>query len=169
MALNITVIGNGQVAELSSAVSIAYPDSSSWLEWAIGTGYQLSAIPDPGWAFSKWEAEYWRRHEDRNQDGTWTQTWDVDENYSSLQNPHGPPRWDFSHTDPYVLGSGPFEGRTFQRYNTTTWQQQRWTCHDWSISCYFRQTHIPTHLIIRDDATGTILRGGTQNKILRDD
>lgn len=170
MALNITIIGNGQVSQTSATVSIPYPDSSSWTKWAIGTGYTLSAVPDPGWRFSKWEYEYMHRHEDKNQDGTWTQTWDFHFSDWTVQNPYGPPTFDFSDLDPYTgSSSGVFDGRTFQRYNTTTWQQQRWTYHDWSISCYFTQSHVPTHLIIRDDSTGKIMTGGTQNKILRDD
>lgn len=38
-----------------------------------------------------------------------------------------------------------------------------------TVTAHFKKSHIPTHLIIRDNTTGKIMRGGPNNKILRDD
>ena len=162
--MTTSVIGQG-TATITQQTSINYEMPSDWGPQYkivfVGTAYQVTAAPAQGWTFSRWNVTC------QQQPGSGTPTAHT---HSSQSNPldsniYSGKIWAEWADEGYECWL--FEGIVTQYFNNIA--QSSWTWSDVNAEATFVRSHIPTHLIIRDDATGKIVRGGTDNKILRDD
>ena len=181
MAFTITTRGSGTVAN-NSISSDTFPESTFEKTHYVGIECHLTATPAAGWAFDHWEWEY-DYERTVYSSGTTTSAHYSTVGAAAEDTPH---IGDNPLNAPTGYAAGPASGMSVG--NPTWWpleleMSHYWrssTADDWSLTYYTRlynvsvtavfvQSHVPTHLIIRDDTTGKIMRGGTANLILRDD
>ena len=167
--MQANVVGPGTYQLSSYSISTVYPEDPDHarIEY-YGTGYQVTAVPNAGatydhsdWTFHR----VWKYSTDGG--STWTILDDDDRQTTTVQTVMQP---DLPASNSYI-GDNRYIGFEGTRTDTNSGSNYifmyEFTLQN--VTLYFTGSHVPTHLIIRDDTTGKIMIGGAQNEILRDD
>lgn len=129
----------------------------------------MTAVPNAGATYDRSEWTFHLVWKDTFDGGeTWNYLIDEDRHYTTWQTVMQP---NLPESNSY-MGDGRYLGYEGTRTDYTSSLPDTLFVFEFtlqSVTIYFKGSHVPTHLIIRDDTTGKIMIGGAQNKILRDD